>query len=53
VEALDTKFHDEFAQAELLPWYDSVTGRLVGQVRSAGSDGNVTFVRVYDAGYVI
>ncbi|KAK7060124.1 hypothetical protein VNI00_000888 [Paramarasmius palmivorus] len=53
VEALNTKFHDEFAQAKLLPWHDSVTGRLVGQVRSAGSAGNVTFVRVYDAGHMV
>ncbi|KAK7060114.1 hypothetical protein VNI00_000878 [Paramarasmius palmivorus] len=52
VEALDTEFHDEFAKAKLLPWHDSVTGRLVGQVRSAGSAGNVTYVRVYDAGHM-
>ncbi|KAI3612923.1 carboxypeptidase c [Moniliophthora roreri] len=52
LEALDTKFHDEFSKAKLLPWYDSATGRHAGEVRSAGTAGNLTYVRIYDAGHM-
>ncbi|EEB95863.1 hypothetical protein MPER_05103 [Moniliophthora perniciosa FA553] len=52
VEALDNRFHDEFGKAKLLPWYDSATGRHAGEVRSAGMAGNLTYVRIYDAGHM-
>uniref|UniRef100_A0A0W0G1Q7 Putative serine carboxypeptidase n=1 Tax=Moniliophthora roreri TaxID=221103 RepID=A0A0W0G1Q7_MONRR len=52
VEALNTKFHNEFSKAKLLPWYDSATGRHAGEVRSAGTAGNLTYVRIYDAGHM-
>ncbi|KAI3615731.1 carboxypeptidase y [Moniliophthora roreri] len=57
VEALENQFHGEFLAAKSLPWVDSVTGRVAGEVRSAGGDGltagNVTFVRVYEAGHLV
>uniref|UniRef100_A0A0W0FN62 Carboxypeptidase n=1 Tax=Moniliophthora roreri TaxID=221103 RepID=A0A0W0FN62_MONRR len=57
VEQLDTQFRDEFAKAKLTPWVDLSTGRQVGEVRSAGGNGltagNITFVRVYEAGHLV
>ena len=47
---LDHRFHDEFLGAPSLPW-KTMSGLHVGQVRVAGHGaGNVTFVRVFDAG---
>ena len=48
---LDTKFKDEYQQMDSLPWILEESGRVVGDVRSAGA-GNVTFVAVHEAGYV-
>ena len=53
---MDSKFHDEFAAFEAQPWITLDGGKLAGYVRTAGATeltaGNVTFVTVYDAGYV-
>ncbi|TRM61781.1 Alpha/Beta hydrolase protein [Schizophyllum amplum] len=55
VEALESDFYDEFQSAKSIPWIDSATGRLAGEVRSAGGNGftagNVTFVNVHEAGF--
>ncbi|KAG6909590.1 hypothetical protein DXG01_016629 [Tephrocybe rancida] len=50
----DTKFHTEFTATKPVPWITSTSGRLAGEVRSAGgagfTAGNVTFVTVFEAG---
>ena len=55
VEALESKFHDEFSKTELQPWVTLDKGALAGWVRSAGGDGftagNITYVQVHAAGY--
>jgi len=55
VEELETRFSDEYTKAKYLPWTTPKSGRRAGEVKSAGGDGksagNVTFVRVYEAGY--
>ena len=52
---LDSIFHDEFKSNPSLPWVTLDTGAKAGEVRFAGGEGktagNVTFVKVYDAGY--
>ncbi|KZT00989.1 carboxypeptidase C [Laetiporus sulphureus 93-53] len=57
VEALDTKFHDEFSAKKSVPWVTTDTGAIAGMVRSAGgggsSAGNVTFVAVHEAGHMV
>ena len=57
VEVLESDFVEEFQKAKSIPWIDSTTGRLAGEVRSAGGGGftagNVTFVNVHEAGYVL
>ncbi|KAJ4486154.1 carboxypeptidase C [Lentinula aciculospora] len=57
VEELDTKFHDEFAVAQSIPWVTMKGGVLAGTVRSAGRGGfgagNVTFVTVHEAGHMV
>jgi cathepsin A (carboxypeptidase C) len=53
VEALDSKFHDEFAASDAVPWVTKRSGKLAGSVRSAGGAGNVTFVTVFDAGHMV
>ena len=54
VEVLESDFVEEFQKAKSIPWIDSTTGRLAGEVRSAGGGGftagNVTFVNVHEAG---
>ena len=56
VSKLENKFHEEFAKSTPAHWTTLETGRVAGTVRSAGGDGfsagNVTFVQVYEAGYV-
>ncbi|KAJ3488119.1 hypothetical protein NLJ89_g11648 [Agrocybe chaxingu] len=57
VEALPTKFSEEFVKTKPIPWVTTETGRTAGSVRSAGSAGfgagNVTFVNVFEAGCLI
>ena len=54
VEGLENKFHDEFKRSEFLPWVTQKSHRRAGEVRHAGGGGstagNLTFVKVYDAG---
>jgi cathepsin A (carboxypeptidase C) len=56
VDQLDTRFGPEFQKSRPLPWVTIDSNTLAGTVRSAGGSGatagNVTFVTVYDAGYV-
>ena len=56
VENLDNPFHEEFKEAPYIQWVNARTGRVAGEVRAAGGSGfgagNVTFVNVYEAGYV-
>jgi len=57
VEELDTKFHSEFAKTKPVPWVTTISGKIAGEVRSAGnsgfSAGNVTFVEIYEAGHMV
>jgi cathepsin A (carboxypeptidase C) len=57
VENLSNHFHQEFAAAKSVPWVVTETGKLAGEVRSAGGGGftagNVTFVNVHDAGHMV
>ncbi|KAJ3552650.1 hypothetical protein NM688_g4041 [Phlebia brevispora] len=57
VEKLDNCFHDEFKQSKAFPWIAVESGRTAGEVRSATggrfSAGNLTFVKVYDAGHMM
>ena len=54
---LEHKFHEEFSSTTSAPWVTLGSGRVAGNVRSAGGDGftagNVTFVEVFEAGYVV
>lgn len=54
---LEHKFHEEFSGNAPAPWVTLGSGRVAGRVRSAGGNGftagNVTFVEVFDAGYVL
>ena len=56
VEALETKFSAEYQKAKTLPWVSLESGRIAGNVRSAGNGafgaGNVTFVEVFEAGHM-
>ena len=48
---LEHDFHGEFVSAPSTPWRVGPSGGLAGEVRSAGGGaGNVTFIRVYEAG---
>ena len=51
---LEHKLHEEFSHAPFLPFVTKHTGDFGGRVRSAGDwgAGNVTFVQIYDGGYV-
>ena len=51
---LEHKHHEEFADAPLLPFITEITGEVGGKVRTAGGPGagNVTFVQIFDGGYV-
>ena len=57
MELLETRFQKEFAAMKAAPWVTSESGVLAGTVRSAGgageTAGNVTFVTVHEAGYVV
>jgi len=57
VESLENKFHKEFKAAPSIRWVTAGEGRVAGEVRSAGGSGfgagNVTFVNVYKAGFVL
>ena len=57
VENLEHKFHEEFKVAPSIQWVIGRSGRVAGEVRTAGGSGfgagNVTFVNVYEAGFVI
>lgn len=54
LEQLETKFHNEFSSTKAVPWITASSGKLAGEVRSAGgagfTAGNVTFVTVFEAG---
>lgn len=54
VTKMESKFHDEFKQSPHLPWTTIETGTRAGEVRYASGGGetagNVTFVKVYEAG---
>jgi cathepsin A (carboxypeptidase C) len=57
VEALESKFQDEFAAAESTSWVTRKQHKVAGTVRTAGGNGftagNVTFVTVFDAGHMV
>jgi len=57
VENLETKFHKEFKAAPTIQWVIERSGRVAGEVRSAGGGGfgagNVTFVNVHEAGHMV
>ncbi|KAF6764643.1 carboxypeptidase C [Ephemerocybe angulata] len=57
VDALETKFTEEFKKTKAIPWIPLTTGKVAGTVRSAGTGlftaGNVTFVEVYEAGHMV
>lgn len=54
VNELETQFKDEYQKSKALPWVTIVGGKVAGEVRTAGGDGetsgNVTFVNVHNAG---
>jgi cathepsin A (carboxypeptidase C) len=56
VSLLNTKFHEEYTAAKFVPWVTLESGKMAGEVRSAGGGGfragNVTYVTVFDAGLV-
>ena len=56
VSKLEHKFHKQFESSIPVKWTTLESGRVAGEVRAAGGDGftagNVTFVQVYEAGYV-
>ncbi|OBZ79755.1 Carboxypeptidase Y A [Grifola frondosa] len=51
---LEHKFHADFELAPSQRWKTSETGKIGGEVRSAGGlgAGNVTFVQIYDGGHM-
>ena len=50
---LEHTFRSEFATTPDLPWRTLDSGHHAGTARAAGlGAGNVTFVRVFEAGYV-
>ncbi|TFY74188.1 hypothetical protein EWM64_g9824 [Hericium alpestre] len=53
---LDHKFHKEFAASKSTQWITIGSGRVAGEVRSAGGGGfgagNATFVNIHEAGFV-
>ncbi|KAH0584572.1 hypothetical protein H2248_010105 [Termitomyces sp. 'cryptogamus'] len=57
VEQLETKFLPEFSATKAVPWITSKSGKIAGEVRSAGgagfTAGNVTFVTVFEAGHMV
>jgi carboxypeptidase C (cathepsin A) len=57
LEVFDSSFQSEFVAAQSIPWVTAGSGKLAGAVRSAGGKGftagNVTFVTVFEAGYVL
>ncbi|KAI0688122.1 carboxypeptidase C [Cytidiella melzeri] len=57
VEKLEHKFHSEFVKSVSTKWTTLGSGRVAGEVRSAGGNGftagNVTFVQVYEAGHMV
>ncbi|KAI0320056.1 serine carboxypeptidase [Amylostereum chailletii] len=57
VEQLEHKFHEEFAASKPLQWVTLDSGRVAGEVRSAGAGGfgagNVSFVTVFEAGHMV
>ncbi|KAH9975097.1 serine carboxypeptidase [Lactifluus volemus] len=57
VENLETRFHKEFESAPSMKWIPARSGRVAGEVRSAGGNGfgagNVTFVNIFEAGHMV
>ncbi|GJE97822.1 Serine carboxypeptidase [Phanerochaete sordida] len=53
---LPNRYHQEFAASKSEKWAILTSGRVAGEVRTAGSNGfdagNVTFVQVYEAGHM-
>lgn len=56
VTRLPNQFHEEFEASPSEPWAVLTSGRVAGEVRTAGSNGftagNVTFVQIYEAGHM-
>jgi hypothetical protein len=56
VNELETDFKEEFQSSTALPWVTIKDNKVAGEVRVAGGDGstagNVTFVTIFEAGYV-
>ncbi|GJE97829.1 serine carboxypeptidase [Phanerochaete sordida] len=56
VSQLPGRYHDEFAASTSEKWTVLTSGRVAGEVRTAGSNGfdagNVTFVQIYEAGHM-
>ena len=54
VTQLPNVFQDEFKNSSLQPWITIESGKQAGEVRYAGgvgtTAGNLTFVKIYDAG---
>jgi len=57
VTDFDNVYHSEFSSSVPIPWIVAETGKIAGEVRSAGGDGftagNVTFVTVHEAGHMV
>lgn len=57
VELLETKFNKEFSETKSVPWSTLDSGRIAGEVRSAGGGGftagNITYVNVHEAGHMV
>ena len=57
MDSLESRFQEEFLAAPEQPWHTPDGSVLAGLVRTAGgtsgSAGNYTFVRVFEAGFVL
>ncbi|EAU81994.2 carboxypeptidase C [Coprinopsis cinerea okayama7 len=57
VEAMETKFSQEFRRTKSTPWTPLHPGVIAGEIRSAGgsesSAGNVTYLNIHEAGHMV
>ncbi|KAG8904827.1 hypothetical protein FRB99_001083 [Tulasnella sp. 403] len=57
MERLDNLFAEEFQRTALKPWRTHATGKVVGEVKSAGGHGstagNYTYVVIHEAGHMV